>query len=206
MDLALTHASLHGQGIARNNERLEFLGDRVLGLAVAGLLYKSFPAEAEGDLAKRHTALVQQQTLVDIAQDVAISTDIKLSGGERNAGGAKKDAILADALEALIGAIYLDGGFRAAEACIATLWQPHLQSHRAPPEDPKTQLQEWAQSHNLPLPEYTVVAQDGPDHAPQFTVEVTVRGQAPVRADAPSKRAAEKSAAAILLQHIESKT
>jgi ribonuclease III len=202
LDNALTHASVQGQ---EQNERLEFLGDRVLGLVIAALLYKTFPDEAEGDLAKRHTGLVQQRALAEIAAGLDLSAHIILSGGERNAGGAQKDAILADAVEALIGAAFLDGGYAAAEKMVTTLWSPHLHRQTAPPEDPKTKLQEWAQQQGLPLPVYELAAQAGPDHAPIFTVVVSVEGQGKAQAEAASKRAAEKLAARVLLDQIGNK-
>ena len=197
---ALTHASVQGQA---PNERLEFVGDRVLGLVVAALLFKTFPDEAEGDMAKRHTGLVQQQALVDIAADIGLAPHIRLSGGERNAGGAQKDAIIADAMEALIGAVFMDGGYAAAEKLVTRLWTPHLHKQHLPPEDPKTRLQEWAQQRGLALPQYDVIDQQGPDHAPTFTVAVHVAGFPPAAGTAASKRAAEKAAATALLQHID---
>lgn len=197
---ALTHASLQGQ---EQNERLEFVGDRVLGLVVAALLYKAFPDENEGDMAKRHTGLVQQQALVDIAAEIDLANHIRLSGGERNAGGAQKDAIIADAMEALIGAVFLDGGYAAAEKLVTHFWAPHLHKQAAPPEDPKTRLQEWAQQRGLALPSYEVIDQQGPDHAPTFTVAVHVDGLSPGAGTAASKRAAEKAAATALLHMID---
>ncbi len=197
---ALTHASVQGQ---EQNERLEFLGDRVLGLVMAALLYKAFPDETEGDLAKRHTGLVQQQALADIASEIDLAAYIRLSGGERNAGGAQKEAIIADAMEALIGAVFIDGGYAAAEKLVTHFWAPHLHKQAAPPEDPKTRLQEWAQQRALPLPDYEVIDQQGPDHAPVFTVAVHVEGLSPAAGTAASKRAAEKAAATALLHLID---
>lgn len=203
LENALTHASVQGR---EQNERLEFLGDRVLGLVVADLLYQAFPDEAEGDMAKRHTGLVQQQALVDIAAEIDLAGYIRLSGGERSAGGAQKDAIIADAMEALIGAIYLDGGYKAAQKMVTHFWTPHLHKQAAPPEDPKTRLQEWAQQRGLDLPSYDVIAQEGPDHAPVFTVAVHVAGFEPAAGTAQSKRAAEKAAASALLHLIDKGT
>lgn len=196
---ALTHASLR---TADNNERLEFLGDRVLGLAVAALLYDRFPKEAEGALAKRHTALVQQSALSAIAQQIGVPDAVKLSDSERGAGGARKDAILADALEALIAAVFLDAGYDAAQAVVEKLFAARVLDDATPPEDPKTRLQEWAQAQGLPLPVYEVTGQTGPDHAPLFRVGVRVQGQEYIEAEAASKRAAEKAAAAELLRRI----
>jgi ribonuclease-3 len=199
LDLAMTHASAQRKtpgNTGHDNERLEFLGDRVLGLAVAGMVYRAYPDESEGSLAKRLTALVQQAALVAVAQDIHLEQYVK------SAGAAQKSAILSDAVEALIGAVYVDAGYAAAEKMVQKLWTPMLQSYAAPPEDPKTKLQEWAQQHGLPLPEYKVISRDGSDHAPVFTVEVGVQGQGAARAEAASKRAAEKDAAARLLETI----
>lgn len=200
---ALTHASL--RGAAQNNERLEFLGDRVLGLAVAAMLFDRFPEDNEGALAKRHTALVQQRALAAIARDIGLPDAVRLSDAERGAGGARKDAILADALEAVIAAVFVDGGFAAACGVVDHLFAARLHEDVAPPEDPKTQLQEWAQSRGLPLPSYEVTGQSGPDHAPVFRVAVTVEGFAAEEAEAQNKRAAEKTAAARLLEKIGEK-
>jgi len=197
---ALTHASMQGQA---QNERLEFVGDRVLGLVMAALLYKAFPDETEGDMAKRHTGLVQQQALAGIAAEIGLAAHIRLSGGERNAGGAQKDAIVADAMEALIGAVFMDGGYAAAEELVTRFWTPHLHKQHAPPEDPKTRLQEWAQQRGLALPHYDVIDQQGPDHAPTFTVAAHVAGLPAAAGTAASKRAAEKAAATALLQMID---
>lgn len=199
MAQALTHASLRS---ADNYERLEFLGDRVLGLAVAALLYNRFPAEAEGALAKRHTALVQQSALSAIAQEIGVPAAVQLSDAERSAGGARKDAILADALEALIAAVFLDGGYPSALAVVEKLFENRLTRDVTPPEDPKTRLQEWAQAKGLPLPIYEVIGQTGPDHAPLFRVVVRVEGHEHAQAEAASKRAAEKAAAAALLRRM----
>lgn len=202
LEAALTHASL--QKKEGDYERLEFLGDRVLGLVVAALLYKAFPAENEGDLAKRHTALVQQKTLVDVALALDLPSHLRLSSGERKAGGLHKDTILSDAVEALIGAIYLDGGYAKAEKFITRIWQDKLAA-AAPPEDAKTMLQEWAQARGLPLPEYRVLSKAGSDHAPVFEIGVEVEGFILISAKSSSKRQAEKDAAALMLKHIGEK-
>ena len=201
LDMALTHASVPKNKY--NNERLEFLGDRVLGLVVAQMLYEAFPKEKEGDLAKRLTGLVQQAALVAVATEMDLGSFVRLSAGEEKAGGVKKDAIIADALEALIGAIYLDNGFGPAESFIRGRWHNLLLAHNTPPEDPKTRLQEWAQQRGLPLPEYKLLNRSGSDHKPLFEIEVTVEGQGRASASATSKRAAEKDAAAIMLLKIE---
>jgi len=202
LDMALTHSSLPKS--VHNNERLEFLGDRVLGLAIAEMLYANFPAEREGDLAKRLTAVVQQAALVEVAEGLGLSNYVRLSAGESKAGGSKKDTIMADAVEALIGAIYLDGGFEAACRFVRSRWEKMLATYSVPPEDAKTRLQEWAQSRSLPLPEYVVIARAGEDHKPQFDVEVRVQGLESITASATSKRGAEKAAAAKMLARIDS--
>jgi ribonuclease-3 len=196
---ALTHASAQKKG--GDNERLEFLGDRVLGLAVAGMLYAAFPGEDEGHLARRHTALVQKSALARVAERLSLGLYIRLSSGEARAGGVRKDTILSDTIEAVLGAIHLDAGYAAAEAIVRTFWEPLLNAYAIPPQDPKTALQEWAQAHGLPIPEYRAVSKSGPEHAPVFEIELRVSHFDPVRARASSKRAAEKVAAhALLLQ------
>lgn len=202
---ALTHSSAVADTphAADNNERLEFIGDRVLGLAVAEMLYRRYPDEAEGDLAKRLTALVQQAALVRVAQAQDIGRHLRLSAAETKVG--LRDAMLADAVEAVIGAIFLDGGYSAAAVVIAAHWAPFLEADLAPPEDPKTALQEWVQARGLPLPRYETVGQSGPDHAPQFTVRASIAGTAPVEATASNKRLAEKEAARILLETVSAK-
>jgi ribonuclease III len=195
---ALTHASLPRQ--PTNYERLEFLGDRVLGLIVAEMLYRLYPEEKEGDLAKRLTEVVQQKTLVSVAAGLGIAPYLRLSAGEKKAGGTLKDTILADAVEALIGAIYLDGGLEAARRFVERHWQPLVATRRSPPDDPKTRLQEVAQARGLALPQYKLLAKTGSDHAPVFDVEVSVTGMGSAQARAASKRAAEKEAAQKLLE------
>jgi ribonuclease-3 len=196
--LALTHASTQKKG--GDNERLEFLGDRVLGLVVADMLYKAFPGEDEGHLARRHTGLVQKAAIARAAEELKLGPHIRLSSGEARTGGLKKDTILADTLEALIGAIWLDGGFGPAHAFIERFWAGMLRTEDGmPPQDPKTALQEWAQGRGLPVPEYMQVSRTGPEHAPVFEVEVTVQGLPSIRASSTSKRAAEKVAAEKML-------
>jgi len=200
LETALTHSST--QNDKSDNERLEFLGDRVLGLAVADLLFAAYPDEAEGSLAKRHTGLVQQEALVSVAQSIGLAEHLKLSAGEIKSGGHKKEKILADAVEALLGAIYLDGGFKAAAAFIVRFWGEMLQGQTLPPEDAKSLLQEWAQGRGLPLPEYKLLGKSGSDHAPSFEIEVSVESVGSTSATAASKRTAEKEAALKMLEKI----
>lgn len=194
--LALTHPSLNKQ---LSNQRLEFLGDAVLGLAVAEILYSLYPDEAEGELARRHAALVRGETLTEIARELELGRALTLSVSEAASGGRDAASNLEDALEALIGALYLDGGLEAAHGFINPLWTERAQNISAPPKDAKTALQEWAQARGLSVPRYQVVAQTGPAHAPEFTVEATLGEFAPERATAANKRAAEQLAAGQLL-------
>ena len=197
--LALTHSST---GSASNYERLEFLGDRVLGLVMAEIIYGIFPNESEGDLAKRHAALVQGDTLGEIALALGLGGVMELSGAERASGGARNEHILADALEAVIGALYLDAGLAACRAAIEKLWDDRIHVMKEPPQDAKTSLQEWAQERGLSLPVYEVTGREGPDHAPLFEISVSVGDFPPAAAKGSSRRAAEKEAARILLSQL----
>jgi len=189
---ALTHSS---SGSAYNYERLEFLGDRVLGLAIAETLYKKFPDEPEGDLAKRLAALVQGSFLAVIAGEIRLGEHIIFSEAERSAGGANNENILADVFESLIGALYLEKGYEFCRDLIVRLWGERIYSLARPPLHPKTSLQEWAQGQALPLPVYELSRQEGPDHAPVFEITVHVEGHKPVSAKGRSRREAEKMAA-----------
>lgn len=200
LELALTHASTGNA----NYERLEFLGDRVLGLVVANQLYQIFPEESEGGLAKRHAALVSTETLAQIALTLNLPDIVIASQAERLSGGVTQENLLADCMEAIIGGVYLDRGLPACDELIASLWGERVYTMHQPPIDAKTGLQEWAQERKLPVPAYTIVKKEGPDHAPSFTVSVTVRGFDPVEATGPSRRAAEKEAARLLLEKLES--
>ncbi len=197
--VAMTHSST---GENQNYERLEFLGDRVLGLVMASLLFAKFPDEKEGDLAKRLASLVQGETLATLADQIALGDYIILSQAERDAGGAENAHILADVFESLIGAIYLDGGFDACKELIAAQWSEVLYTMKQPPQHPKTAIQEWAQARGLSLPQYDIVSQSGPDHAPVFEVELIVKGHPPVRASGRSRAEAEKLVAEEFLKGI----
>lgn len=197
---ALTHSSA---GFERNYERLEFLGDRVLGLVIAKLLYHRFPEEVEGDMAKRLASLVQGTTLAEISGKISLGDYIRLSPAERNAGGAENANILADVFESLIGALYLDAGLAPCEELIARLWEDVLDVMKAPPQHPKTALQEWAQGKGIALPIYEITAQSGPDHAPVFDVKLTVQGHEPLSAQGRTRQEAEKEAAKLFMKQIE---
>ncbi len=207
---ALTHASAIVKHESANEkehryyyEQLEFLGDRVLGLAISHMLYDMFPSEKEGDWAKRHSEAVREQTLAEISEAFNMGDYLFLSSGEQRSGGRKKKTILADVMEAVIAAIYLDSNYEAAQKFIETHWKDVLQRAPMPPEDPKTQLQEWLQAQGLPLPEYKLVSRSGPDHAPQFEVSIEVEGIKPITVTGTSKRRAEKKAAEMIIKEIE---
>jgi ribonuclease III len=194
----LETALTHGGGRKRNYERLEFLGDRVLGCVVAAWLYQRFD-ETEGELARRFAALVDKGTCAEVARAVGVPPMIRMDTAARQAGVHRSDNVLGDICEALIGALYVDGGLPAAEAFIRATWAAHLDRPASAPRDPKSALQEWAQAKRLPIPVYEVVGRSGPDHAPSFRVRVTVRGYTPAEADGSSKQEAEKQAAIALL-------
>jgi len=201
---ALTHpsATRRGKHAPRNNQRLEFLGDRVLGLVVAHLLIARFPHEEEGPLSKRHAALVRRETLADIAGRFRLGDMLTFARSEEAGNGRVNPSILADALEALIGALYLDGGLDPAERFIRARFEPHVLSMGQPPRDAKTALQEWAQGQGLSLPVYTLTKTSGPAHAPVFDVQVTLAKYQPMTASANSKRQAEQAAAKALLKAV----
>jgi len=181
-------------------ERLEFLGDRVLGLVIADLLWHRFEHEPEGDLTSRLGDLVRRDTLARIALEIGLDRHLRLSPTEAAAGAARNPAILADVCEAVIAAVYLDGGYDAAVAFVERFWEPLIAEMKAPPRAPKTALQEWAQGRGLALPAYEVVATSGPAHALHFTVLARVGEIAEATGTASSKRAAETAAAAALLE------
>jgi ribonuclease-3 len=209
LEEALTHASAaagaNGQALA-DYERLEFLGDRVLNLVVAQHLLKRYPEEKVGQLARRHAALVREAALADVARRAGVGDFIRLSAGEELSGGRNNPSIMADCCEAVIAALYIDGGFKPAERFIAKFWAPLVNQTPRPPKDPKTALQEWAQSRGLPLPVYATVAQSGPDHDPTFTVRVQVKGFPAATASGRSKRLAEQIAAQFLVAMIAGQT
>ena len=185
---------------AGDNERLEFLGDRVLGLAVAELLNETFPAADEGELARRYNSLVRGGTCADVARAWNLGAYLKLSDSESENGGRDKDTILADACEAVLAAVFLDAGFEGARAVVRRHWAARLNTQlKEPYADAKSALQEWAQGQGLALPSYTEVSREGPDHAPLFTTEVRVDAKRFARGTGASKRIAEQAAAAKLL-------
>ncbi len=200
---ALTHPSAALPGGTPSYERFEFLGDRVLGLVVADMLMARFPDENEGDLARRHAPLVSRDGLVVVARGIGLGRYLRMSPGETGAGTRDSASVLGDCLEAVLGALYLDGGLAAAAPVIGRLWSPLIDAAPSPPRDPKTTLQEWAQARRRPLPAYKTTAVSGPPHKPVFTVEVRVEGVAPAIGAGGSKRIAEQDAARAALETVQ---
>ncbi|MEL6952928.1 MAG: ribonuclease III [Pseudomonadota bacterium] len=198
---ALTHPSF-ASATRPDNQRLEFLGDRVLGLVIAEALLQADASAREGQLAPRYNALVRKEACADIARSIDLGAVLKLGRSEQVSGGRRKDALLGDAIEAVLAAIYLDGGYEAARGVILRLWHDRLQDVDQDARDAKTALQEWAQARRMPPPAYTEQARSGPDHAPVFTIEVALMSGETARAEAPSKRAAEQNAARALLDRL----
>lgn len=193
---ALTHSSA---GIGKDSyERLEFLGDRILGFVVAEMLYTQFTAEEEGALAKRQSALVKQSALELVAEKIGLRSFIRTSSGEALVTGS----MLADVIEALIAALYLDGGLEVARSFIKKHWLAMLSAPLAPPEEGKSALQEWAQARGMNLPEYKIVERTGPDHQPHFIVEVGLGDFALQRGEGRTKQEAERAAAIKMLQTV----
>ena len=200
LEAALTHPSLEG---STHYQRLEFVGDRVLGLIIATRLYDRFPKLKEGGLAVRLASLVRKETLAEVAAEARIEPFIRMAASALDARG--REAIAADALEAVIGALYLDGGLDAAAHFIAHYFEPRLDTEAVARKDAKSALQEWAQGRGLPPPVYHEVGRSGPDHQPVFEVEVTAGDQPPTTGCGGSKRLAEQAAAELLLNKIKDK-
>ena len=197
---ALTHASVRqAPGKRRDNERLEFLGDRVLGLAIAELLWEAYPAADEGELARLYNRLVRGRTCAAVARELDLGPFLVLSEAEDESGGRNKETILADACEAVLGAIFLEAGYEAARNAVRAHWASRLGASPAEVADAKSLLQEWVQGQGLELPAYVEIDRQGPDHAPRFTAEVRIKGRKPARGEGASKRAAEQAAASALL-------
>lgn len=200
---ALTHRSAlraraRGKG---SNERLEFIGDRVLGLLMAEWLAERFPVEQEGELGRRLAQLVSQPVLAGVAEEIGLAEALSVAPGEARAGVRQRATVLADALEAALGALYLDGGLEPARAFVRRAWNGAMIAQTAPPKDAKTTLQEWAHRQGFDLPAYAITDRSGPPHAPAFEVTVTV-GPHSGQGTAGSKRAAEQLAAEALLRLI----
>ena len=197
--LALTHASRSEE----NYERLEFLGDRVLGLAIAAWLYELFPEEPEGKLSQRLNVLVSRATCAAIARDIGIPEQMRLGKQAREDGASDSDNVLGDAVEALVGAVFLDSGFERAEDVVQRLWASRVGELERAPKHPKSSLQEWAAANNRKPPVYELVGRSGPHHAPTFVVEVSIKGVGEARAEGATKQDAETAAAEALLGQVK---
>ena len=203
LERALTHISALSGGSRTNSyQRLEFLGDHVLGLVISDMLYPGLPRGNEGELSRRLSDLVRKETCADIARVMDIGPALKLGSSENNAGGRLRTTILGDACEALVGAVFLDGGYKAAEKLVERFWKDRMQKPLKSLRDPKTMLQEWAQARGLPTPAYQEVARTGPHHKPKFKVTVVLPDRPPAEGVGNSKRAAEQAAAAAMLGQV----
>jgi ribonuclease-3 len=200
LDSALTHISaLSGPSRVGSYQRLEFLGDHVLGLVISEMLFRAFPKANEGELSRRLADLVRKETCADVARVIDLGAAIKLGASEASSGGRARAAILADVCEALIGAVFLDGGYPAATGLIERFWGERMRTPARPLRDPKTVLQEWAQARGLPTPSYREIERTGPHHDPEFRVSVALPEIKPAEGLGRSKRAAEQAAAAAML-------
>ena len=198
---AVTHSSMSSPN-RDDNQRLEFLGDRVLGLVMAEALLAADPGASEGQLAPRYNALVRRETCADVARSLRLGDVMKLGRSEMKSGGRRKEALLADAMEAVIAAVHLDAGFEAARQIVLRLWSDRIASVEVDARDAKTALQEWAQAKGDPPPAYVEIARTGPDHQPQFTIEARLHSGPSAQATAGSKRQAEQAAATALLRKV----
>lgn len=202
---ALTHASI-GSKTRPDNQRLEFLGDRVLGLIIAEALLAADHDAVEGQLAPRFNALVRRETLAAVAREIELGAVIRMGRSEMLTGGRRKDALLADAMEAVIAAVYLDDGLEGARRVILRLWRQLLATVAADARDAKTALQELVQARGEPPPVYSEISREGPPHAPLFTIEARLADGSKERAQAGTKRQAEQEAAQALLTRLEQQT
>lgn len=199
---ALTHSSM-SSSTREDNQRLEFLGDRVLGLVMAEAVLAHDRAATEGQLAPRFNALVRKEACADVARQIGLGEVLRLGRSEMLSGGRRKQALLGDAMEALIAAVYLDGGFDAARDFVTRLWGDRVAKVEPDARDAKTALQEWAQARRLSPPKYELVTRKGPDHAPVFTIRAVLDNGDSETATANSKRQAEQAAAKVLLDRLD---
>lgn len=196
---AVTHASLG----KHSYDRLEFLGDRVLGVIVASWLYERFPDEPEGKMSRRYNALVARETCAEIGRELGVPAHIRLGKQAREDRASDSENVVGDVVEALIGALYLDSGIAAAEAFVRKAWSPYLDSQKRAPLHPKSALQELAAARGLPPPTYEQLGRFGAHHAPTFRIKVSIKGGGEAEAEGPSKQDAEKVAAALLLEKMQ---
>lgn len=203
---ALTHCSaVKTLKFHKDYERLEFLGDSVLSLVITTILLKEFPDEAEGDLARRRSSLINASSLLKIANTLDLASFVNLSSQEISLDSLQHTHILSDIVESIIGALFLDGGLEPCIVFIEKHWQDIIHDTIEPPVDPKTSLQEWSQEKKLGIPRYDIITKTGQDHSPEFTVQVSLQSMPAFRANANSKKAAEKAAAHLMLNFIENK-
>lgn len=198
-EMALTHSSARGD----NYERLEFLGDRVLGLVIARWLYERFPSEPEGKLSQRYNMLVARETCGEVGRDLGLPALIRLGKQAREDGANWSENVVGDVVEAVIGALFLEAGFETAEAFIRKTWAPLIEEQRRAPKHPKSALQELAASRDLPNPDYEIISRTGAHHAPRFTVRVSIRTLGEAEAEGSSKQEAETEAAKALLSKLQ---
>ena len=202
-DIGLFRRALtHGSYGSNHYERLEFLGDRVLGLIAGAWLYELFPDEPEGNLSRRLNAIVSRETCAEIGREITVSTHLLLGKQARDDGAVESDNVLGDAVEALIGALYLEGGLDTAQAFVRRAWAERVTGQVQAPKHPKSALQEWAAANRCKPPVYTIGARSGPHHAPRFTVSVAIPNRAEASAEGSSKQEAETAAARALLEKL----
>ena len=198
---AMTHRSFVSFD-GRDNQRLEFFGDRVLALVIAEALLGQDETAAEGVIAPRFNALVRKETCAAVAQSISLGEAVKVGRGELLSGGRSKMALLADTMEAVIAAVYYDGGFDAARALVLKLWQPHIDGTMHDARDAKTRLQEWTMAQGFALPDYTEIERGGPAHDPFFEIEVSLQNGKSARGRAPNKKSAQQKAAMLLMESL----
>ena len=198
-ELALTHSSVG----PRSYERLEFLGDRILGLVIAHALYERYPNEPEGNLSKRYNGLVDRSTCAENGREIGVPSLIRLGKQAREDGASQSDNVVGDVIEALIGALYLDGGIEAARRFILKLWEPDLAEQRRAPQHPKSALQELAAAKGTNAPHYELISRTGAHHSPRFTIRVSVRSIGEADGEGASKQEAETAAASALLARLK---
>lgn len=205
LERAVTHISALSGGSQNRGgsyQRLEFLGDHVLGLVISDMLYRAFPKANEGELSRRLADLVRKETCAEVARAMDLGPALKLGNSESHAGGRLRTTILADACEALVGAVFIDGDYKAADELVERFWKARMLKPLRPLRDPKTMLQEWAQARGLPTPAYRELARTGPHHDPEFRVAVVLPDRPPAEGVGSSKRAAEQAAAAAMLTRV----
>ena len=203
-DIALFERALTHPSFGRDHyQRLEFLGDRVLGLVIAEALYRRYPDEPEGNLSRRYNALVARETCAEVARELGLGGRLRLGKQAREDGASDSDNVLGDVVEALIGAVYLDSGFAAAEEVVQRLWASRVGALEPAPKHPKSTLQEWAAANDRKPPVYEMIGRSGPHHAPKFIVEVSIKGVGEARAEGLTKQEAETAAAEALLAQVQ---